>query len=753
MLKTFIHMNIISLAGRKTRVLTLFLLLTTLTGWSFSLTAQQPVSVKSSISPVNTTDRLAAIENAVEKRRRELGIPGLSLAIVKDGEVILSKGFGSRNLGKNLPVTPETLFAIGSTTKAFTAMTTVMSADSGKLSLDDSPKNFLPFFKLRDPEADAQATLRDLLTHRVGLDRTDFLLQFSGSLTREEIIRIAGTARPTAKLRERFQYQNVMFVAAGEAAAKANGMTWEKLVETSIFKPLAMNKTTISIAEMQKSKDFSLGYEYDAETKETKNLKMIDLAKIAPAGAINSNAKDMAQWLKFLLGSGVYNGKRLVSEKNFAELFTRQIQIAPNVGYGLGWFIREWDGKKAIEHAGNIDGFNAVVMMLPEEKIGLVLLTNVTASPLTSEIREIVFSNLLEQPENKTEANANSSNSNPVINTNFATIENSPVLREILGNYETEAKGTPIDIIAGDNAVFFVLQGQPPRRLIEKATDVFAVEGLPEIYNLTIKRDADGKIANLLFNQRDAAAILRNVKLPPNAPTVDELMKRVIEAAGGETNLRKHFSMRMRAAVNLEYEGITSEVTVNAKAPNLTASTVKYFALGKQIGEDFDYFDGSNGGSYTMDNKAIVGTPRRKSGKFLEDARIEADFYAPLNWKTLYKTVELKKTSRIAGEDVYVIIKTPANGNPVTDYISQKTFLVLRRETAQSGGGQSVPYIDNFSDFRMVDGVMLPFKIMSGMANSRTVSTNVQSIEFNVNAPDSIFRPSPLVKSSRRKTI
>lgn len=538
-----------------------------------------------------------------------------------------------------------------------------------------------------------------------------------------------------------------MYSAAGEAAAKANGVSWEKLVETRIFKPLGMTKTTVSISAMQQSKDFSLGYNYNPETKEIKNLKMIDLEKIAPAGAINSSASDMAQWLRLLLGGGMFAGKRLVSEKNFGELFTEQIQIAPKVGYGLGWYVRDWRGKKEVDHGGNIDGFNASVAMIPEERLGLVMLSNSTSSPLGNEIRQIVFSNLLGEraanPEEKTIAPA-ATDTKAANNANIFSSENSATLKEILGNYETEQKGTPIDIIAANNQVSFAIQGQPPRRLIEKEPDVFAVEGMPEGYNLVVKRDTGGKINNLTFNQRDAAAVLRRVTLPVDAPTIEELMKRVVEAAGGEANWRKHASMLITATSDLEYEGMTSEIITSAKAPNLSASVTKYYALGRQVGESFDFFDGTRGGGYTTDNKSIVGTPYEKSGKILEDARVAADFYQPLDWKTLYRTVEIKRVSKIAGEDAYVVVKTPENGHPVTDYVSTKTFLVLRRETAQptgGAGGATVPYVENFSDYKTVDGVMMPFKITSGVPGSKTSETIVKSIKFDVDLPDSAFRP------------
>src|ERR1043166_8111244 len=194
---------------------------------------------------------LAAIEKTIDEKRKELGIPGVSLAIVKDDKIIYLKGLGVKDFEHNTPVTPDTRFAIGSATKAFTAMLAVMSADEGKLSLDDSPKKFLPYFTLRDEEAAAKITLRDLLSHRSGLNRTD-LAMVSGVLNREELIKVAGIAKPTAKLGEKFQYQNIMYAAAGEAVAKAQNSTWDKLIATRIFKPLGMKmRVAMSLSQVE----------------------------------------------------------------------------------------------------------------------------------------------------------------------------------------------------------------------------------------------------------------------------------------------------------------------------------------------------------------------------------------------------------------------------------------------------------------------------------------------------------------------
>ena len=228
------------------------------------------------------------------------------------------RGLGVRDFEKQLPVTPDTLFAIGSSSKAFTSMLVAMAADSGKLSFDDPPRKFLPYFKLRDPEADARITVRDLLSHSSGLNRTD-IAWLTGALSREEVIRVAAQAKPSAKLRERFLYQNVMYSAAGEVAARALGSTWEGLVEERIFRPLGMKSSVTNVPAMRRARDYSFGYFYDEDTKETRRLPTRDFPAVAAAGAINSNARDMAQWLRLMLGGGAFGGRRLVSEQGFAD--------------------------------------------------------------------------------------------------------------------------------------------------------------------------------------------------------------------------------------------------------------------------------------------------------------------------------------------------------------------------------------------------------------------------------------------------
>jgi len=340
---------------------------------------------------------LEAIEKAVEEKRQSLNVPGAALVIVRNDRVILQKGFGLRDVAAGLPVTPETVFAIGSCTKTFTAMAAVISADEGKLSLDDSPKKYLPYFKLRDPEADAQVTLRDLLCHRAGLEEFGGDASWQGGRrSREAVIRIGMRSKPTAKFREKGQYSNIMYLAAGEAIAKAQNSTWEGVIASRIFKPLGMNASSFSNRAMRRAADFSWGY-HDQDKKLKRFPALENMNSVAPAGAINSNAKEMGQWLRLLLGGGAIDGKRLVSEKGFQEMLVKLSQDG-ETDYGLGLLMNEWDGWPGHQlyfHFGRIDGFNAMFVFVPALKLGFAILTNVSTSTLPEETAQIVFRNLL----------------------------------------------------------------------------------------------------------------------------------------------------------------------------------------------------------------------------------------------------------------------------------------------------------------------------------------------------------------------
>lgn len=415
--------------------------------------------------------RIAKIEERIEARRKELGIPGMSLAIVRNGEIVLMKGFGYKSFEKQIPVTADTQFAIGSATKAFTGLSVLMSQDEGKLSLDESPRKYLPYFKINDPEINEKITVRNLLTHSSGLGRTD-LAMITGKLTREELIKVAGEAKPVAKLGEKFGYQNIMYGAAGEIVAKVQNMTWENFVAQKILKPLGMMNSSISVPEMQKAKDYSFGYDYNFDTKKTRLLPTREIGAVAPAGSINSSAHDMANWLKFVLNKGEFDGKRLVSEKGFEEWLKPHQKISPDgkVSYGLGWFVQDWKGKKVVQHGGNIDGFNSMVAILPEENLGFVMLTNVTGSSLGNELMPIIWNGILDAPET------------PKTENNTAVAPEKEV-----GKYQFTQAGFNIDVKLEDGKLKAYVPNQPTYVLENVSGRKYKLTGAPDGFFITFK--------------------------------------------------------------------------------------------------------------------------------------------------------------------------------------------------------------------------------------------------------------------------
>lgn len=816
------------------RLSRLFLILALVSLISFAplagrVVAQQTAATPVAVSAPDLAASLSAIEKAIDDKRKELGIPGASLVIVKDDKVIYIKGFGVKDFERKLPVTPDTLFAIGSSSKAFTALTAVMSADEGKLSLDDSPKKFLSYFKMRDPEADAKITIRDLLSHRSGLNRTD-LAMVTGKLNRAELIQVVGMAKPTAKLGEKFQYQNIMYAAAGEVVAQAQHSTWDKVIETKIFKPLGMKASDTTVAAMQKAPDFSFGYEYNPTTKETRRLPMREIPAAAPAGAINSNVRDMAQWLRFLLAGGVIDGKRLVSEKGFSEVFAKQMNVAGNVDYGLGWFLRSASGHKVVEHGGNIDGFNAQVALMPDQKLGFVLLTNVTASTLVSYAMTTVWKNLVASP-NTTESGSTAAGSTvdpktevgtyrmveagidfevtmkdgkltvtvpgqppyPLENIGgrrykladpappgfFATFrpitgkesetemyleqpqgnvavpklkpadsagagarvkvgdEYAGPLKEMIGSYENEESKRVLEIGVKDGMVALVIPGQPPYPLEEKSKDKLASPTLGDAYWVDINRDTAGKVAGIVVNQPEGHFAFRRLADVSTGMSVDDLLAKIIAASGGEANLRKHKSSQTTIDVDFENQGVLAEGVINARAPQSSATSITLKALGKTIGSINEYFDGNVGGQVTSFTPGEIF-----SGKRLADMKRESDFYSVLDWKQNYSKMAIKRVSKVGDEDVYVLELVPEKGNPVTVYISAKSFLPIRIDSIISSetSGIDVPRTIRLSDYRSVDGVMVPFKTVSNDIANGDVLVRIKEVKFDVEIPDTAFR-------------
>ncbi len=345
-------------------------------GWCWPATLEaQPQAQEAALESLDAT---------VVQVMQEWKVPGLALGIVRGGKVVLVKGYGWRDLPKRLPVTPKTLFAVGSITKSFTVTALGMLVDEGKLDWDKPVREYLPAFRLEDPVASERITPRDLVTHRSGLPRHD-MLWYSSDFPREDVVRRLRYLEPNKDLRTTYQYNNLMFMTAGYLAGALSGKTWEEVVRERILAPLDMRDTNLSVLDSQKAEDFARPYKY--AKGEVIEIPFYVQGAVGPAGEVNSCVDDLVRYLLFHLSLGMSGDRQLLSERNAREMQSPQMVIQgapryPELGessYGMAWAINTYRGHKMVSHGGAIDGFTAHFSFMPRESLGVVVLTNLNA--------------------------------------------------------------------------------------------------------------------------------------------------------------------------------------------------------------------------------------------------------------------------------------------------------------------------------------------------------------------------------------
>ena len=334
-------------------------------------------------------------------------VPGVAIAIVRNDSLVYAKGYGVREIGKPTTVDERTIFAIGSSSKAFTAAAVAMLVDSGKVRLDAPATAYLPGFQLRDSYASREITVRDLLSHRSGLARGE-LIWYGSDNDRDEILRRVRFLEPTWSFRSQFGYQNIMYLAAGQVVAKTANVSWDDFIRQRIFQPLGMTASSTTVTALRGVDNLAAPHADVNDTVRAIPYRNID--NIAPAGSINSNVIDMAQWVRMQIGSGKYAGKQVISKRMVDEMHAPQTVIRADGGmgamnpsahlmaYGLGWFLSDYEGKYVVQHGGNIDGMTALVAMLPEEKYGVVILSNMNGTNLPTALMLRLFDAHLKRP-------------------------------------------------------------------------------------------------------------------------------------------------------------------------------------------------------------------------------------------------------------------------------------------------------------------------------------------------------------------
>jgi CubicO group peptidase (beta-lactamase class C family) len=352
----------------------------------------------------------AAIDALVRKTLACWHVPGVAVGIVQDGKVIYLKGHGRRAQGCMDPISPDTLFPIASCTKSFTTTAMAALVDEGKMAWDDPVKKHLGFFHLGGdpPLPDKLVTLRDLVCHRTGL-RSHDLLWYRAPWDLQELVKRAGRLPLDKPFKTAFQYQSTMFTAAGLAVASAAGTPWEEVVRSRLLSPLGMTHTVFTSTEARKAANYAfphrLGPRGDVES-----IDFYPLERPDPAGSLHASARDLVKWLDFQLGEGTVDGRRIVSAKTLAETHTPQIEIpmdeidrlmfpeTKRMSYGMGWVILDHRGVKLWAHAGAIDGFRAHFTLVPEHKIGIVLLNNLGQTKMNLALSHSLLDLLLNLP-------------------------------------------------------------------------------------------------------------------------------------------------------------------------------------------------------------------------------------------------------------------------------------------------------------------------------------------------------------------
>lgn len=346
-----------------------------------------------------TDKRLKGLEAELNKILEITKTAGFSVAIVEGDKMIYNKGFGYRDYENKIPVDANTLFAIGSSTKAFTSAVLGKLRADDKLSFNDNPRQYIPELEFYNDNLNNNIIIKDLMRHSTGIPRHDGAWYFFPSHSKDSLVKRIKYHEPFTGLRQQWYYNNFMFLTQGVIAEKITGKSWEDNLDEMFFKPLSMDRTNSDIKSMKSASNASLGYEIKDDN--ISKMDYYDIAGMSPAGSINSSANDMAKWMTLWLNKGKHNDDQLLPENYIQEAISSQMVVAagtPNkelpdlhfANYGYGWFTQSYKGHYLVEHGGNIDGFSANVALFPSDSLGVVVLANQNGSAVPNLVRNTV---------------------------------------------------------------------------------------------------------------------------------------------------------------------------------------------------------------------------------------------------------------------------------------------------------------------------------------------------------------------------
>lgn len=362
-----------------------------------ALPSLQPAKAEIALPKIEAL--LPDLEKQAAAGMTAFGVPGVAIGIVFDDKLIYTKGFGVRTIGKPESVTPDTIFQIGSTTKAFLATSLAQAVDAGRLKWTDPVIDHLPAFQLADPWITRDFRILDLAAQRSGL--TAYVndgLALLGYDT-DTLIRSLRVAPQTGIFRSDFRYLNIPHVVGGEIVAKVNGAnSWFESVKRSLIDPLGMTSTSMTPEAIDLAANHAVGHRPEGRPVPIP-FHFAFPYSVGPAGALNSNVKDMAQWLRLHLGRGQFDGKVLVSEANLDVTWTPRVAMNERMGYAVGWAASATPNGRIIWHNGGTTGFGAHVGFLPDHKVGIVILTNLGSPAMADSLAQWFYDRALGNPQ------------------------------------------------------------------------------------------------------------------------------------------------------------------------------------------------------------------------------------------------------------------------------------------------------------------------------------------------------------------
>ncbi|HMU45745.1 MAG TPA: serine hydrolase [Chitinophagaceae bacterium] len=424
-------------------------------------------------------DPLAGIDTAFQRVLKDRNAAGFAVAVVNKDKIIYAKGFGYRDYENKLPVTPNTQFAIGSCTKAFTASLMGLLNKEDKLDYDKPVREYLPELHFFNDNLNNMVTVRDMMCHRTGLPRHDYSWYLFNTSSRDSLLERIKYMEPTAPIRQQWQYNNFMFLAQGVIAEKLTGKSWEENVKEKIFVPLGMNNSNFSIHDLKKNKDAALGYRVYKDSI-IKKTDYYDINAMGPAGSINSSVNEMANWVMLWINGGKFQGKEVLPASYVKEAMSSQMVIAAALpdkdipdaflaNYGFGWMITSYRGHYRVEHGGNIDGFSASTSFFPSDSIGIIVLTNQNGSAVTGIVRNIIADRLLGEKQidwngrandaqKKAKEAAKEAENSAVSNKKEGTSPSHPIA-DYTGLYSNPGYGT-LDVLQRNDSLFMLAVNQ-----------------------------------------------------------------------------------------------------------------------------------------------------------------------------------------------------------------------------------------------------------------------------------------------------